>query len=174
MRKRISDVESNSIVPLFISVPTNGQYSFSAYYITGFSDGKKVSLEDKTTNTIQDLSLNANYSFSATTGTTSDRFNLLFGDAVATAIQNATNNPITVYRNDENIIVNSGNISSGTIKISDINGKEILNQKFSSALTSLHLQVDPGIYFVNVQTEENIFIRRERDWGVAEVCNGRG
>jgi len=151
----LTDVESNPIVPLIIQVPSAGQYSFNATQVAGF-DNQKAYLQDQISGTIQDLSVNPNYTFTTTSGTTTDRFNLLFGEAVATSVINATKNKFNVYQNNGNIIVNAGNNNTGVIRIYDINGKEMFNQNIINPVTSINLEISEGLYFVSLQGQEGL------------------
>jgi hypothetical protein len=157
----LTDVQSNSVIPIGITTPATGQYVFHANELTGFSIDKKVYLQDVTTNTLHDLTLSSIYTFTANSGTTEGRFNLLFGEAVTSA-QTINVNTFNIYQSNENVIVNlnNANFSNGTIKIFDINGKELVNQKITQNTTSIYLPESEGVYFVSVQTNDKVSIQK--------------
>jgi len=146
----LTDIASNATVPLIVSIPANGQYSFSLAELQGFSSDQHVYIEDVQTGVTQDLQDNSTYTFTANKGTISTRFNLLFAEGVTTNITVSTGkNQFLVYQNENNIFIN-GTQKIEMLRVFDITGKEMQVENISMINTS---SWNAGVYLVNIQSE---------------------
>ncbi|MGI4835316.1 MAG: DUF4331 family protein [Janthinobacterium lividum] len=84
-----SGLGASLTVPLNVSVPAAGTYSFNAASILNFTAGTRVYLLDTETGTRTDLLATPTYSFTAAAKALPGRFSLYFGPATALAINNA-------------------------------------------------------------------------------------
>lgn len=60
-----------------------------------------------------------------------------------------------------NILLSDDDVSKATISVSDLNGRKILEQPLVDSKTTIQLPTcQPGMYFVQVQTEKGVTIRK--------------
>ncbi len=76
--------------------------------------------------------------------------------------ENKISNKFEVYPNPVNEILNvknDGNLKINTLIVSDINGREIINQKNNFEKIRLN-EIQKGIYFLKMETENGIFTEK--------------
>lgn len=154
-------VISERIIPLSVSVSNEGVYNISIKEIESLSN-VNLYLEDRLEGTFTNLLQNNTYSAFMNAQNTDDRFFLHF-TPLATLTTETIGHSLLAYTSHEELIVNfSGmNEKSGTISITDMDGRELLRQQHvNMEATIFHTNVSAlsaGIYIVSLQTESNIY-----------------
>jgi hypothetical protein len=163
-------------VPLYLELPTSKVYQLQlSEYI--LEDGI-ILLEDKVEGTIQDFTINDTYAFYANSGVLSNRFVLHFfmPDATITA-QGPSNSWVedeTSYTEGSNVQISAdakGKVQisldqpetekvEGTVQATDANGKVVYSGKLEGALTLFELNVPAGIYYLTVQTANQVEMKK--------------
>ncbi|HPE33776.1 MAG TPA: T9SS type A sorting domain-containing protein [Bacteroidales bacterium] len=140
-------------VPLIFE--KNGLHDFSVYAegLENFPGG--VRLVDLKTGISRSLNQNPDYSFTASDGDDPERFLLKFSPVGITEIQE--NELLEIFAYGKSItIINPDNLS-GTIKLSDITGREVMQQTLKGeSVLRLETNLVTGIYIVNVLTGRGI------------------
>jgi hypothetical protein len=142
---------SNPVVDLGVKLPSAGDYSFSATSITLNED---VYLEDRLLGILQYLNEEPNYDFTSTVGgNIPARFALHFGMAV-TGIEDGQVMKSRVYTSNGNQlnIILSGNTEAGNVQVLDMAGRVVFVSVLNSTRNKLELNVNAGIYLVQVAT----------------------
>ena len=137
------------IIPLGFSTPVSGTFTFTATNLNDFDVNVSVYLEDVQLSVFQDLRQSATYNFSSAVADNANRFKLHFGNMV-TSVPSVTESAVSVYADNSNIYVNTP--KTATIKVYDVLGNLIMNQQSAQGLNKLQMNVETGIYIVNVQT----------------------
>jgi len=155
-------------VPLYLELPETKSYTLQLSEFQ-LEDGL-ILLEDKQEGTIQDFTINENYTFYANSGLLQNRFVLHFilPNAELTT-QGSSNN----WVEEEGSYTEGGDVHitadakgkvqiqldqpetekiEGTVKASDVNGKIVYSGILEGALTTLELNVPAGIYYLTVQS----------------------
>ena len=115
--------ESEDIVPLSYKVLTIGTYSISIDHKTGiFNNGQAIYLKDNLTNSLHNLSEGA-YTFSSEVGNFINRFEIVYQNALAVSNPIFNENQVIVYKKNQELTINSGNVMMDSVKIFDIQGR---------------------------------------------------
>ena len=159
----MKNVKAKTSVPLTLEIPTSKSYIFQAEEFN-IEDGL-ILLEDKQEGIIQDLTINPTYSFFGNAGTNTTRFVIHFQLAGAPVLVDGpmeleslgsdeltTDNIQIVSNNLGTIIVrlDEGFKPEGTIRIFDASGRLVEQSDFNDLETTIHLNEQAGMYFVEV------------------------
>ena len=168
--------KSKISLPLYLELPESKIYNLQlAEYL--LEDGL-ILLEDKQEGTIQDFTIHDVYSFYANSGVLQNRFILHFymPDNVITA-QGPSNSWVeeeAVINEGGNILVNSngrGKVSiqqdidpspaaKGSVVVRDAAGREVWKGQLSGSATTLELDTPSGIYFVEVELNGQVELKK--------------
>jgi hypothetical protein len=163
-------------VPLYLELPESKVYNLQlAEYI--LEDGI-ILLEDKQEGTMQDFTIHDTYAFYANSGVLSNRFVLHFymPDAGVSA-QGPSNSWVeeeSAMNEGGSILVSSngrGKVTiqqdiditateKGSVVVRDAAGREVYNGQISGSSTILELNVPSGVYFVEVQLNGQIEMKK--------------
>jgi hypothetical protein len=155
-------------VPLYLELPETKSYTLQLSEFQ-LEDGL-ILLEDKQEGTIQDFTINENYTFFANIGLLQNRFVLHF---ILPNAELTTQGPSNNWVEEEGSYTEGGDVHitadakgkvqiqldqpetekiEGTVKASDVNGKIVYSGILEGALTTLELNVPAGIYYLTVQS----------------------
>ncbi len=154
-----------TVVPLFIDIPTTGNYTFKASELN--IENGLILLEDKQEGVLQDLTVNDTYQFAAASGTISNRFYLRI---ILPNNQPIAQGPVSTWVNEEvpfteggNILVSSdgagkvivsqqvSDLEEGFVLVRDAAGRLVFEGLVSGEQTIFTLEQPSGLYFVEVQ-----------------------
>ena len=155
-------------VPLYLELPETKSYTLQLSEFQ-LEDGL-ILLEDKQEGTIQDFTINENYTFFANSGLLQNRFVLHF---ILPNAELTTQGPSNNWVEEETSYAEGGDLTisndakgkvqiqldqpetekiEGTVQASDVNGKIVYSGILEGALTTLELHVPAGIYYLTVQS----------------------
>jgi hypothetical protein len=157
--------KARTSVPLTMELPTSKSYTFQAEEFN-IEDGL-ILLEDKQEGVIQDLTINPTYSFFGNAGTNATRFVVHFqlattpvlvggpqeleslgsDELVSENIQIVSNNQGTVI-----VRLDEGFKPEGSIRIFDASGRLVEQTDFNDHETTIQLNEQAGMYFVEVSS----------------------
>jgi hypothetical protein len=159
----MKNVKAKTSVPLTLVMPTSKSYTFQAEEFN-IEDGL-ILLEDKQEGVIQDLTINPTYSFFGNAGTNATRFVVHFQLASAPVLVGGpqeleslgsdelmTDNIQIVSNNQGTVIVrlDEGFKPEGSIRIFDASGRLVEQTDFNDQETTIQLNEQAGMYFVEV------------------------
>ncbi|HLZ17223.1 MAG TPA: T9SS type A sorting domain-containing protein, partial [Cyclobacteriaceae bacterium] len=161
----VGEIISSGKMPLYLANIDNGDYTFTQQSLGDFQ-GVKISILDKYTNTIHDLSNGAAYNFTFVDNSgsrTTDRFVLIFGDIVDEY------NQLALYPNPVlktlAVYINSDQTPLG--EVIDIMGKPVGLVNWEKAPDgpswkgTFDMQSQSaGVYFVKVNLKEGAQVKR--------------
>lgn len=161
----LKDNKKVTVVPLFIDIPTTGNYTFKASELN--IENGLILLEDKQEGVLQDLTVNDTYQFAAASGTISNRFYLRI---ILPNNQPIAQGPVSTWVNEEvpfteggNILVSSdgagkvivsqqvSDLEEGFVLVRDAAGRLVFEGLVSGEQTIFTLEQPSGLYFVEVQ-----------------------
>jgi hypothetical protein len=155
-------------VPLYLELPETKSYTLQLSEFQ-LEDGL-ILLEDKQEGTIQDFTINENYTFFANSGLLQNRFVLHFilpnaelttqgpsNNWVAEETSYAEGGDLTISNDDKGNIQITLNQAEdqkaeGTVRVTDMNGKEVYQGQLAGIQTAIELDVPSGIYYLTVQS----------------------
>ncbi|TRX37771.1 FG-GAP-like repeat-containing protein [Flavobacterium restrictum] len=122
--------EDADVVPLTFKTNAAGNYTISIDHVDGlFSGNQDVFLNDKTTGTSQDLK-KGTYTFTATTGTFNNRFELVYKSSTALGLdEQELSNSVLVFKQNGLVHINAGKTIMKTVRVYDLNGRLIFKQE---------------------------------------------
>lgn len=121
--------ENTDVIPLGVRTTLPGEYAIQLENFDGlFAQGQNIYLEDKLLGIVHDLKA-GDYTFSTTGGTMDDRFEIQFEDGTL-SLDNPIDvaNAVVVYKNNQIIHINAGNITMTDVKIFDTRGRLITSK----------------------------------------------
>lgn len=153
----------SDVVPLNFKTTTAGDYTIAIDHVDGlFATGQDVFLVDNVTGTATNLRTNA-YTFTAAAGVNNSRFILTFQGALNTNGLSFNDNNVKVYKNSGTLYVNSGAVVMKNVKVFDIQGRLIAEQKGVNATSTAFrdLRVSQQVLIVQVTSEDNIVVNKK-------------
>lgn len=153
----------NERIPLGYRTNIAGTFEIGLANADGLFINQSVYIEDKLMNSIHNLKESA-YSFATENGTFEDRFILRFENTVlGTASPEINPNNIVIYKEQNDIKINSGAIQMQSLKIFDITGRKLLERDNVNA-TAIMVN-DPSaseqVLIIQVTTIQNQTINRK-------------
>jgi hypothetical protein len=155
--------DASDVVPLNFKTAVAGDYTIAIDHSEGvFAAGQSVILTDATTGTETDLTTSS-YTFTAATGSASSRFSLKYQKTLKVDASVANDNSVVVYKNNGVIYVNSGVSAIANIKVFDIQGRLIVEQKDvkSNTATINNLKDVHQVLVVQVTSEDNKVVNKK-------------
>jgi hypothetical protein len=153
----------SDVVALNFKTDLAGDYTIAIDHSEGvFASGQDVYLVDSKTGTETNLTTSA-YNFTATAGVDNTRFSLKYQKTLSLDAQELNDNSVIVYKNGGVIYVNSGAKMMNNIKVFDIQGRLITEQKSVKANTTSiqNLKASNQVLIVKVTTDDNQVISKK-------------
>ncbi|MBK7212802.1 MAG: T9SS type A sorting domain-containing protein [Bacteroidales bacterium] len=139
-------------VPLGFACGETGTYSFTASNLESFASNVTIKLEDRKSNTTQDLRSNPVYQFSADAGENSDRFFLNFFNP-SFGVQNNPVSGLRIYSTGDLLNISSEKAESfkGDVFVYDLLGNQVFQSKLQNVpVNSFQMLLSRGVYLVKV------------------------
>jgi hypothetical protein len=155
--------DASDVVPLNFKTNVAGDYTIAIDHADGlFATGQDVYLVDNTTGTETNLKTNA-YTFTATTGTANSRFALKYQKTLKVDAPAFNENSVAAYKNNETLYVNSGVNNISNIKVFDIQGRLIVEQKNVNTNSSAikNLKASQQVLIVKVTSQDNKVVNKK-------------
>jgi hypothetical protein len=154
--------DASDIVPLSFKTDKAGDYTISIDHTDGlFVTGQDVYLVDSKTGTETNLKT-APYTFTAVAGVANARFSLKYQKTLKVDAATFNDNSVTVYKNNGMLYVNSGASVISNIKVYDIQGRLIAEQKNvkSNNASINNLKANQAL-IVQVTSEDNKVVNKK-------------
>lgn len=120
--------DTSDTVPLSFKTNIPGNYTISIDHVDGFFlAGQAIYLKDNFTNTYHNLSLAA-YSFASEIGTFTSRFAIVYQNPLTNNLPVFNKNSVVVYKQNNEIVINTGKVMMSSVKIMDIEGRVLVEQ----------------------------------------------
>ncbi|MBO2010991.1 Ig-like domain-containing protein [Hymenobacter negativus] len=155
-------------VPLFIGLPATGTYTLHAAQLQNFATGAQPWLRDLQLNTLTDLSLTPDYTFTMNAVNTAPRFELVFGPAQVLSTSAALAAQVAVFPNPARSAVAvelPGNLSRQpvTAALVDALGRVVSQQVLPAGLSTHKLSltnVATGVYTLRLSTSAGVIVKK--------------
>ena len=157
------DFQTDDMVPLSYKVIAAGNYIISIDHTAGLFTGgsQSIYLKDNIANIIHDLNTGA-YSFTSATGTFADRFEIIYALPLGVGNPTFTANNVIIYNQNNEFVVNTGNIIMSSIKVFDIRGR-LLNERkeINSSQTIINAGLDNEVLLVQITSADGIVVTKK-------------
>lgn len=150
-------------VPLNFKTDVDGDYSIAIDHFDGlFSTVQDIYLLDATNGVETDLKAGA-YTFKAVAGSTNTRFSLKYQKTLKVDVNAFDQNSVTVYKNKGIVYVNSAKSTINKIKVFDIQGRLISEQKNVKATSATIKDLNTGrkVLIVQITSVENQVVNKK-------------
>lgn len=150
------------VIPLGFTTKTSGTYTIEATEMLNFDPSLHIYLEDNQTSTIQDLTLNPQYTFSINVNDPLYRFFIRFSPAILTGIEENGSSFAEAWSSGKDIFVNYSNPASQKTEISIYNmlGQKVISSEQAAIGTSQFTIEEPGCYIVNLISGSKIYQKK--------------
>ena len=155
--------DAGDVVPLAFKTTATGDYTIALDHFDGvFASGQDVYLLDSKTGTETDLKAGA-YTFTAVAGTDNSRFSLKYQKTLKVDAPAFNENSVRVYKNNGALYVNSGAVAMSNIKVFDLQGRLIAEQKSVKANTAVfnNLKATHQVLIVKIAGEDNNVVTKK-------------
>ncbi len=155
--------DPSDVVTLNFKTDAAGEYTIAIDHADGlFATGQDVYLVDSKTGTETDLKVGA-YIFTTAAGTDNARFSLKYQKTLKVDAPALNENSVRVYKNNGSLTVNSGNVAMSNIKVFDIQGRLIAEQKNVKATTAVfnNLKATHQVLIVKIAGEDNNVVTKK-------------
>ncbi|QBN20091.1 T9SS sorting signal type C domain-containing protein [Flavobacterium nackdongense] len=149
--------DATDVVALNFKTTVSGDYTIAIDHVDGlFATGQDIYLLDNQTGAETNLK-EGSYSFSAVAGVDNSRFSLKYQKTLKVDAAMLNDNTVQVYKNKGILYVNAGAKVINSIKVYDVQGRLILEQKNVKATTATlnTLKVNNQVLIVRVAGEDN-------------------
>ena len=152
--------DAQDILPLVLKTDVADTYTISLEQVEGvFKGSQDIFLKDKLTNTFHDFKTGA-YTFSTEAGRFDNRFEIVYQNPLAVQQASITNNTVVVYKQNNELVINSENIAMEDIKVFDIRGRLLVEK---NKVNSTETKIDTSkfatqVLIVQITTENQIKI----------------
>ncbi|MCZ8196935.1 MAG: T9SS sorting signal type C domain-containing protein [Flavobacterium sp.] len=153
---------ASDVVALGFKTQTEGNYTIAIDHVDGlFANGQEVFLKDNVTNAVHNLT-NEPYNFTAPAGTANTRFEIVYQSTLATQNPVLNENMVAVYKQNQNLVVNTGAIQMKDVKVYDIQGRLLVEQKDVNAATAkLAISSTNQVLIVKVTAKDSSVVTKK-------------
>lgn len=126
------------VIPIGYKSNSATVYQIKLSAFDGLFDTQFIYLEDTMLNIIHDLKA-GNYQFTTEAGTFEERFKIIFtNNALGTDSPTLTSNQVVIYKNnDHNFVIQTGNLPMESVKVFDVRGRLLVEQKGINATQTI-------------------------------------
>ncbi|PWA03872.1 beta strand repeat-containing protein, partial [Flavobacterium psychrotolerans] len=144
----------SDIVPLEFKVATAGGYSIAIDHFNGLFTNQGITLKDNLTNTIHDLKAGG-YSFTSEAGSFKNRFEIVYQNALAVNQSIFNENNVIAYKQNQDIVINTGKTMMSNVKVYDIRGRLLLSKdNINATQTKLFVGTTQEVLIVKIGSDE--------------------
>lgn len=154
--------DPSDVVALNFKTAIAGDYTIAIDHFDGlFAAGQDIYLADSKTGAETDLKAGP-YNFTATAGVDNSRFTLKYQKTLKVIDSDFNDNNVTVYAKNGTLYVNSGAIAISSIKVFDLQGRLIAEQRDvnSNTATISNLSANQAL-IVQVSSEDNTVVSKK-------------
>ncbi|HPB24178.1 MAG TPA: choice-of-anchor D domain-containing protein [Bacteroidales bacterium] len=150
------------VIPLGFITKTNGSFKIKATEILNFDPSLHIYLEDNQTSTIQDLTINPEYTFTINANAPLYRFFIRFSPSIITGIETSGSSFVDAWSSGKDIFVNYSNTASQKAVVSVYNmlGQQLITDEVQGSSTFRYTVGKPGCYIINVIGGGNSFQKK--------------
>lgn len=150
--------DPNDVVPLNFKATTAGSYTIAIDHVDGLFAGnaQDIFIKDNLDGSYHNLKT-APYTFTSDSGTYPNRFELVYQNTLGSPNVSFSSNAIVVYRQQKDIIINTGNTLMATVTIYDIGGRLLFQKQNVNAVeTRVNVGFANQVLLLEVTTNEGL------------------
>jgi hypothetical protein len=154
--------DSGDVVPLSFKATVAGGYSIAIDHLDGFFAGSQdIFLRDNLTGSVTDLKAGA-YAFTSEAGAFASRFEIVYQNLLGVQTPTFNENNVVIYKQGEEIVINSGKTLMSNVKVFDIRGRLLLEKKAINAYeTRLNMGTTKEVLLVQMTTATDVVVTKK-------------
>lgn len=155
--------DASDVVPLNFKAENSGTFTIAKDHTDGlFTTGQDIYLVDATTGTETNLQTDA-YTFTAPVGANNARFSLKYQKTLGVNTPAFNDNSVKVYKNNGILTVSSSANTISNIKVYDIQGRLLVEQKNVNAASATikNLRASQQVLLVKVTSADNSVVTKK-------------
>jgi trimeric autotransporter adhesin len=155
--------DASDVVPLNFKTDVAGDYTIAIDHAEGLlATAQDVYLVDSKTGTETNLKTDS-YTFTAAAGVANARFSLKYQKTLKVDAVVFDDNSVAVYKNNGTLYVNAGAVSIANIKVYDVQGRLIAEQKDVKANTATinNLKATNQVLIVQITSDNNKVVNKK-------------
>jgi len=159
----LPEIKNPLVVPVWLEIGVNGEYSITASQIQSFASNVSLYLEDLKLGKVQDLRINPVYTFVGETSDTAHRFNLHFSNFPYGIPGPASDDALQIYSFGQSLYVKSNTVLNeyARIFVYDALGHTAHQSSFGViSLTKFDLNLVHGYYTVKVLANSGVYTQK--------------
>ncbi|QBN19780.1 T9SS sorting signal type C domain-containing protein [Flavobacterium nackdongense] len=149
--------DGTDVVPLGFKTASDGNFTIAIDHVDGlFATAQDIYLFDNKTGIETNLKTSS-YAFAATAGVDNTRFTLKYQKTLKVPASTTNNNSVWVYKNKGSLYVNSGAKAIYSIKVYDVQGRLLAEQKEVKSNTAVisNLKASNQVLIVQIRGDDN-------------------
>jgi hypothetical protein len=153
---------TSDIVPLGFKAAAAGNFTIAIDHVDGlFSSGQDIFLRDNLTGAIQNLTAGA-YNFTTEAGAFNARFDVLYENQLSNPRPEVGLNGVLIIKNNGVFTVNSGKATMDILKVYDVRGRLLVEQKgINASETTFTAGEANQVLIVKITSEDNLTVTRK-------------
>ena len=154
--------ESSDVVDLNFKTATAGTYTIAIDHVDGlFEVSQDIFLRDNVLNVLHDLKASS-YTFATEAGSFNNRFDLVYQNPLAVDSPTFSSNSVVLFKNQNNIVINSGNNLLEMVEVFDIRGRVLAVAKNIQANEiSINVGTTNQVLIVKITSADGISITKK-------------
>jgi hypothetical protein len=133
MQGRALPFDTTDVVPLAFKTPLAGNYTIALNHFDGlFEGGQDIYIKDNVLAVTQDLK-EASYTFASVPGVFNSRFEIIYQAPLSVANPAFTESQVVVYKQQGNVVINSGKTQMNKVAIYDMRGRLLIEKDHINA-----------------------------------------
>ena len=150
------------VVPLSFKTTTAGSYTIALDHTIGlFETSQDIFLKDNLTNTTHDLKADS-YTFATESGTFNNRFEIVYQTLLAITQPTWNSNNVIVYKQNQELVINTGNTTMSRVQVYDIRGRLLAEQtNINASETRLPLNAANEVLIVKITSDNNVTVSKK-------------
>ena len=163
IQSRTLPFDTGDVMPLTFTVNIDGNYTFAIDHVDGlFTNGAQtIYVRDNVLNTVTNLTT-GNYTFATIAGTFNNRFDIVYQPLLSTTPNVFNENSVVVYKNNGDIVVNTGTAIMKSVRVYDIRGSLLLDKtNVNAAEIRLNIGTANQVVLVKTTLEEGQVVTKK-------------
>ncbi|MEC4049480.1 T9SS sorting signal type C domain-containing protein [Flavobacterium sp. SUN046] len=153
----------NDVVPLVYSVSNAGTYTISLDHVDGFfsGNGQEIMIKDNLYGTYNSLNAGS-FTFTSEAGTYNDRFQVVYQNPLSVGAHTLNTNNVIIYKQNTDVVINTGNVIMDNVKIYDIRGRLLLEKShINQSETRMNVGDVNQVLIVKVTSVDNEVVNKK-------------
>ncbi|KAB1154352.1 T9SS sorting signal type C domain-containing protein, partial [Flavobacterium luteum] len=155
------EFDISDVVPLQYKIETADEYTITIEQFDGLFGTQDVFIKDKLTNVIHNLKTGP-YIFGSESGTFTDRFEVVYESPLSTIDSQFNPNSVVVYKQNQDVVINTGTVQMSNVKIYDIRGRLLASKtNINASQVKLYAGTTQQVLIVKITSDTDAVVTKK-------------